>query len=287
MPDMQRFPRSNLPAGWQQFCPEAPWSGVDVAHYCIEENDSEYSFDSVFNFSLVIKPPAICQLMVKGRWVDANLGAGTVTFDPPSKNNRVRWLGGFEAVNVAIDEKWIFGEEESRFSKLLRLSGAKNAFRDGVIAQLICDIKLDCLKGAPQGLLFTEALAQSLLFRYSAINETFPRSRREDRRTKSIYTAIDFMRANLDKALSIEEIIHVSAFDGSVFAFQRAFKRHTELTPHVYLLSARLELARELLRSNKQSITEIALACGFSNLSHFSDAYRRRWGESPSNSRSA
>jgi AraC-like DNA-binding protein len=56
------------------------------------------------------------------------------------------------------------------------------------------------------------------------------------------------------------------------------------LTMRDYLQGERLQRARELLElssSRKMSVTEISLECGFSNMSHFSAAFRRAFGLSP------
>ena len=51
-----------------------------------------------------------------------------------------------------------------------------------------------------------------------------------------------------------------------------------------FLTDSRLEAARVALQSPSpiESVSSIAYACGFSHLGRFSDAYRRRFGESPS-----
>lgn len=54
------------------------------------------------------------------------------------------------------------------------------------------------------------------------------------------------------------------------------------------LMASRLEKARERLcdfHSKTEPVTQIALECGFSDLSHFSRSFRQRFGETPSNYR--
>ena len=51
-----------------------------------------------------------------------------------------------------------------------------------------------------------------------------------------------------------------------------------------YLKVARLERARELLQRRHApdvSVTDVALACGYSNMSQFSTAFRRAFGLTP------
>lgn len=67
----------------------------------------------------------------------------------------------------------------------------------------------------------------------------------------------------------------------SAFHFTRVFKALTGLPPHRYLLGARLEAARGMLREGR-GVTETCHACGFNNLSHFIRSFSRRFGAPPS-----
>jgi len=67
----------------------------------------------------------------------------------------------------------------------------------------------------------------------------------------------------------------------SMFHFTRVFTALTGLPPHRYLLKARLNAARSMLREGR-SVTETCFACGFGNLSHFTRSFERRYGCTPS-----
>lgn len=64
--------------------------------------------------------------------------------------------------------------------------------------------------------------------------------------------------------------------------FFRAFKQSTGKTPHTYVAEHRLQRAADLLRATDLSATEIALECGFASSSHFTVAFKRAIGVSPS-----
>lgn len=68
---------------------------------------------------------------------------------------------------------------------------------------------------------------------------------------------------------------------------QRLFQRHLKRTPSQHLMAYRLEQARELLARTPMSITEVALATGFANPSHFAVRYSKTFGISPSAERGA
>ena len=67
----------------------------------------------------------------------------------------------------------------------------------------------------------------------------------------------------------------------SLFHFARVFRELTGLPPHRYLLRTRLERAAQRLRTG-DSVTNTCYAVGFSNLSHFTRSFRRRFGVAPS-----
>jgi AraC-like DNA-binding protein len=63
--------------------------------------------------------------------------------------------------------------------------------------------------------------------------------------------------------------------------FLRAFKGVTGVTPHQWLLRARLRTAAERLVGGRAPVTEIALDAGFDDLSNFIRTFRAEFGVSP------
>ena len=68
----------------------------------------------------------------------------------------------------------------------------------------------------------------------------------------------------------------------SRFHFSRLFRDETGQAPYQYLLRVRLAKATELLRGGHHSVTEAALASGFSDLSRFASMFKKHTGKSPS-----
>ena len=67
----------------------------------------------------------------------------------------------------------------------------------------------------------------------------------------------------------------------SVRHFTRAFRQSVGIPPHRYLLKRRIDRAQQLLRNPTLSLLEIALACGFSDQSHFTRVFRASMHVSP------
>ncbi len=67
----------------------------------------------------------------------------------------------------------------------------------------------------------------------------------------------------------------------SPFHFLRVFAKVLGVTPHQYLIRARLRRAARLLTDRSRSITEIAFDVGFGDLSNFVRSFHRAAGVSP------
>jgi two-component system response regulator YesN len=59
------------------------------------------------------------------------------------------------------------------------------------------------------------------------------------------------------------------------------FKKETGMSISDYLQQTRIEYAKELLLNTDQSVSEIANASGYSNLSYFSAIFKKITGTSP------
>jgi AraC-like DNA-binding protein len=62
----------------------------------------------------------------------------------------------------------------------------------------------------------------------------------------------------------------------------RALRDELRVTPSRFIRTVRVECAAELLRQAAGSVTEIAYSVGFESLSYFGQAFRERFGSSPS-----
>ncbi len=66
---------------------------------------------------------------------------------------------------------------------------------------------------------------------------------------------------------------------------ERLFSAHLRDTPAHFYTGVRLDRAQELLRQTDMAILAVGVACGFASSSHFSRAYRNRFGRSPKDDR--
>jgi AraC family transcriptional regulator len=91
--------------------------------------------------------------------------------------------------------------------------------------------------------------------------------------------AKEILCANLDGRVALKEVARECRL--SVSHFSRAFRCSMGVAPHNWLLTRRVELAKEKLRDDRLSLTDVALACGFADQSHLTRVFTRMVGVSP------
>ena len=93
---------------------------------------------------------------------------------------------------------------------------------------------------------------------------------------------LQYINHNLQDNLSVDQL--ASRYYISKYHLMRKFKEETGYTLHNYIVSKRLRMARNLI-SEGMPVVKAAHESGFTEYSTFSRAYRRQFGQTPSESR--
>ncbi len=93
-------------------------------------------------------------------------------------------------------------------------------------------------------------------------------------------SAIQLMNSNIEEPICIDELaVYLQANRRQL---ERLFKQHLHTSPSRHYLEIRLTYARRLLVQSSDSITNIAIACGFVSSNHFSNCFRQYFKKPPS-----
>lgn len=104
---------------------------------------------------------------------------------------------------------------------------------------------------------------------------------RLESRNPHVMDAIALMTDSIDEPLSMVEISE--RLQLSKRQLERLFGRYLNCSPKKYYMELRLQRAQKLLIQTEASVTEVAVACGFETLTHFSRMYKAKFAVSPSN----
>ena len=99
-----------------------------------------------------------------------------------------------------------------------------------------------------------------------------PLSGRGNKRIRQLKNALGLIRERFNTPLSLEEL--AAAAEMSPKYFCRFFAEMTGRTPIDYLNYYRVECACEQLLYSDETVTDIALGCGFNDLSYFVKTFK-------------
>ena len=96
---------------------------------------------------------------------------------------------------------------------------------------------------------------------------------------RRILQAIDVMEQRLSDRLTVAALSAMVNLSPSRFA--HVFRRTTGVSPVRYLHDMRMRRAQQLLKETSLPVREVMRQVGWSDPSHFSKAFRRRFGVGP------
>jgi AraC family transcriptional regulator len=99
------------------------------------------------------------------------------------------------------------------------------------------------------------------------------------REARRVVEVIRLVESDAARPLELKEMAAVAGM--SKYHFLRVFRRLTGMTPHQYLISARLRRAALALASSRRPVIAVALDSGFADLSTFNKTFRAAFGLTP------
>ncbi|MGF6773750.1 AraC family transcriptional regulator [Paraburkholderia sp. GAS199] len=190
--------------------------------------------------------------------------------------------GAFDFVLMEFSRAFVLNTSYERNGSTISGFCAEPGHKDAIFGHLAQVLALALDQQSEASPLFIEQLGVTigthLIDRYGG---TQAHVSKQSRRLSSLHEARakDMLLAKTNGNVSLEEI--ASACNLSRSYFIRAFRETTHRTPHQWLLEQRIERAREMLRQSDASLSEIAIACGFSDQSHFTRTFSQLVGVPP------
>lgn len=153
---------------------------------------------------------------------------------------------------------------------------------DPLVRQITLALKADVEAKHPVGRLFGESLATGLVLHLLKQYSVWPPqlAAEDSRLSKSqLQNVFDYVHSHLDQDIALSDIAGI--LNLSQYHFCRLFKQSTGVTPHQYLTRCRIDRAKQLLKTTKLTITEIAFEVGLTNHSSFTRLFRQYMGMTP------
>jgi AraC family transcriptional regulator len=141
----------------------------------------------------------------------------------------------------------------------------------------LCKAGVASVDAHNEGSLFSDYLAQSMaahiLRAHLGIEPKRRRSETGAVLSPAVVRAMEYIEANLERAIGMEELARVACRSASQLT--RVFASEVGMPPHRFHIQARVKRAQWLLAETTLPIAEIALECGFSHQEHLTRTFQR------------
>ena len=260
----------------------ARWEGIALEAHSTPPCDHPYHEHPTHFLQLQLRGPARFEWTVGGRTRSAVANPGTIFIIPRGSYDRVQWTSATDRIALALHPHLItHALEETDHLQDIEL---KYHFEltDPHIESLILALRADLLEGSPAGRLYGESLATALAVylqkRYAAVT---PKSFQWRGGLPGIRLnrVLEYIRANVGEDLKLSALAQIANM--SPHYFSELFKQSTGLSPHRYVLRAKIECAKEYLRDLRINVFEASVLTGFADQSYFTKVFRRGVGVTP------
>lgn len=155
--------------------------------------------------------------------------------------------------------------------------------RDTHLRETILSLVHEIKTGLPNGIMYAEGLsiiALGWLNRHYRKQQKVPKtyqklSAKEQQRIK------DFIEVSLDGGITVEKM--ATLIGSSPSHFFLLFRSTFNMTPHQYVMKRRIARVAQLLKAEpERTITDIAIATGFSSQAHMTHVFKRYMKQTPS-----
>jgi AraC family transcriptional regulator len=258
--------------------------GITLEQYHLTPNDVEFAPLPTHVITWNMGEPGELVKIEGKRTQRVWMAQGGMTVTPAGQSRHWCWNHSTDVLHLQvhpqlISQVAITSEMDINQIELVNRFGIYDPQMEWIGKSLLAEMQSNGLAGR----LYTESLINLLIIHLLRQHSAFGRSLKTDTRQFSpsrLKRVLEYIHDNLEQNLTLVDLATIAHLSPS--RFTRVFRQETGLSPHQYLIQARIERAKHLLRSRGEvSIGRIAHQVGFADHSHFTRHFKRIVGVTP------
>ena len=250
-------------------------SGLQLQHIdtCIE-TEPTYYMQHQQSLAKVLSPGRYQHGVSRSKLFDYSYGAGELIVCNRGIDEFVQWKSEIHMLKIDLPDEAFRAIAEEAGAETVEIRSSTK-FEDKRVVALIAAIQAEEEGGWLSGRLYRDSIAQALA---SALVQLRGNLKRGFPQHHCGLTPLQLSRVKhlvygrIDQEISLQQMASAAGLSSSYF--NQMFRRSTGQAAHQFVLNARVRHAKELLRSPKLRIIDVAVSCGFQTSQHFARVFR-------------
>ncbi|NMG05619.1 AraC family transcriptional regulator [Brasilonema sp. UFV-L1] len=261
---------------------QAGWDGIHFEYHHQPAHDTSKHCLTMHTISIALDAIS-SQRWFNGHQESEYQTKGTTAIIPAGTLHRCLWEQDVQFMFVAINPMLLvhLGVEVTA-PEDIELIPHFATFQDPLILGIMSSLK-DELESTNQGdNLYVEQLKTTLvihLLKKYCVRKPHISTYPDGLSKFKLRQILEYIHTHVDSEIKLTTLAQVAGI--SQYYFCQLFKQSLGITPYQYVLQLRVERAKQLLKNQKITICDVALACGFANQSHFTKHFRKLTGMTP------
>ena len=250
-------------------------NGLQLQHLeSFIETEPTYYMQHQQSLAKVLSPCRYQHGVSRDKLIDYSYGAGELIVCNRGIDEFVRWNSEIKILKVDLPDEAFRAIAEEAGAETVEIRSSTK-FEDKRVVALISAIQAEEEAGGLSGRLYMDSIAQALA---SALVQLRGNLKRGLRQYKCGLTPIQLSRVKqlvygrIDQEISLQEMAGAAGLSSSYF--NQMFRRSTGVAAHQFVLNARVEHAKDLLKSPRLRMIDVAVSCGFQTSQHFARVFR-------------
>ncbi len=250
-------------------------TGLQVQHLeSHTETEPTYYMQHQQSLAKVLTPGRYQHGVSRNKLFDYSYAAGELIVCNRGIDEFVRWETEIQILKVDLPDVAFRAIAEEAGAETVEIRSSTK-FEDKRVDALISAIQSEKESGSLSGRLYMDSIAQALASALVQVRGNLKRNLPQYRgglTPKQLSRVKQTVYGQIDQEISLQQM--ASAAGLSTNYFNQMFRRSTGQAAHQFVMEARVEHAKDLLKSPNLRVIDVAVSCGFQTSQHFARVFR-------------
>ncbi len=263
-------------------------SGLLLQHLeGIVDAEPTYYMQQQQSMAKLLSPGRYQHGLSRNKLFDYSYGAGELIVCNRGIDEFVQWESPIRILKIDLPDNAFRATAEEAGAENVEIRSSTK-FKDQRVDALISAMQAEEAGGSLSGRLYMDSIAQALASALVQLRGNLKKTPREYRcglTSPQLSRVKHLVYGRIDQEISLQQMAGAAGLSSSYF--NQMFRKSTGQAAHQFVLNARVEHAKDLLKSRRLRIIDVGLSCGFQTSQHFARVFRSICSVTPTEYRRA